>query len=134
MEEFHIGQIFEEEYPPAAAEWCNRNLAYLANYGEKGYIIKSMPQPDITLKDYDKVMEQHLLSERVARGYTNREPSDYANSAVERWAQDARDWIAHRDEVMLYALQVENHYQETGEAPTIEEFKAALPVIHWTIE
>ena len=90
------------------------------------------PPPTLTVDDYDRAMEEHLKAEREARGYTSREPSDYAGSAVTRWAQDAADWIAHRDAVMLYALGVINHYRETGEAPSLEEFKAALPVIEWT--
>ena len=89
-------------------------------------------EPVRTIADYDKAVEDHLLAERVAHGYTKREPSDYAGSAVTRWAQDADDWIAHRDAVMLYALDVINHYEQTGEAPTLDEFKAALPVIQWT--
>lgn len=28
-EEYYIGQIFEGEYPPEAAEWCNENNAYV---------------------------------------------------------------------------------------------------------
>ena len=95
-----------------------------------GTFVWSDPPP--TVADYDKAMEDHLLAERSARGYTTREPSDYKDSTVPRWAQDASDWIAHRDAVMLYGLEVMNHYEETGEAPTIEEFKAALPVIVWS--
>lgn len=97
-----------------------------------GEFVWSDPQP--VLADYDKAMEAHLLAERSARGYTLREPSDYKDSSVPRWAQDALDWIAHRDAVMLYGLEVMNHYAETGEAPTLEEFKAALPVIEWTLK
>lgn len=97
------------------------------------YLVGHAPAPTFTVDDYDKAMEAHLKAEREARGYTSREPSDYAGSAVPRWAQDAADWIAHRDAVMLYALGVINTYQETGEAPSLDEFKAGLPVIAWTI-
>ena len=90
--------------------------------------------PPPTIDDYDKAMEAHLLAERTERGYTLREPSDYAGSSVPRWAQDAADWIAHRDAVMLYALEIIDRYEETGEAPTLEEFKAGLPVITWTLQ
>lgn len=130
--EYYIGQIFEGEYPPEAAAWCNNNNAYL-DYDEENnqYEIKQFI-PTVTLNTYDNIMEQHLYDERIARGYTKREPSEYAGSKVERWAQDAQDWIRHRDEVMLYGLEVENHYKETGEAPTPEEFKANLPNITWT--
>ena len=115
-----------------------------------GYVAAAPPDPDAwykwkgsawalytpppTVADYDKAMEAHLLAERSARGYTLREPSDYKDSSVPRWAQDAADWIAHRDAVMLYGLEIMNHYAETGEAPTLEEFEAGLPVITWTFE
>ena len=99
---------------------------------EDGVFIFSDPPP--TVADYDKAMEAHLLAERTARGYTLREPSDYAGSTVPRWAQDAADWIEHRDAVMLYGLEIMNHYAETGEAPTLEEFRAALPKIRWSFK
>lgn len=98
---------------------------------EDGQFIYTEPPP--TLEDYDKAMEDHLREERIARGYTLREPSDYKGSSVERWNQDAEDWIAHRDEVMLYGLEVMNTYKETGEAPTLDEFKKNLPIIQWTL-
>lgn len=92
-------------------------------------------EPDVETPDmdeYDGVMERHLKLEREARGYTTREPSEYVGSSIPRWAQDARDWIAHRDAVMVYALGVINAYRQTGEAPSIEDFRAGLPNITWT--
>ena len=97
-----------------------------------GEFTYSAPLP--TVADYDKAMEAHLLAERTARGYTSREPSDYAGSSVPRWAQDAVDWIAHRDAVMLYGLEVQNRYAESGSAPALEEFREALPKIRWSFK
>ena len=132
--EYYIGQTFKSEYPPEAAIWCNNNDAYIEYLNETDeYIIKQVVY-DISMQTYDNIMEQHLYQERVDRGYTTREPSDYINSKVPRWAQDAQDWVNHRDDVMLYGLEVENHYKETGEAPTPEEFQANLPNITWTYE
>lgn len=88
----------------------------------------------VTKDDYDKAMEEHLLNERIARGYTLREPSDYKDDPYERFAQDAKDWIAHRSMVMVYGLQVQNDYEEGKEIPTLEEFKERLPKIEWTIK
>lgn len=85
-----------------------------------------------TIEEYNEALEKHLYAERLERGYDSREPSDYKDSKVERWKQDAEDWIDHRDDVMLYGLGVINTYKETGEAPTLSEFKAALPKIVWT--
>lgn len=60
-------------------------------------------------------------------------PDGYANSSVPRWKQDAEDWVAHRDAVMTYALTLMNEV-EAGirPAPTMDEFKAGLPVIEWS--
>lgn len=86
-----------------------------------------------TLADFDAAMEAHLTEERSERGYTTREPDVYLNSQVPRWASDARDWIAHRDAVMLYALEIMNAVEAgTREPPTMAEFKAGLPQIAWS--
>ena len=74
-----------------------------------------------------------LYEERAARGYTTREPDAYLNSSVPRWAQDARDWVAHRDAVMAYALTLMNQVEDgERDAPTMAEFRAGLPAIQWT--
>jgi hypothetical protein len=95
------------------------------------YEVREVPPP--TLADFDAAMEEHLRTERAARGYTTREPDAYINSSVPRWAQDARDWVAHRDGVMAYALALINAV-ESGQRqpPTMAEFEAGLPTITWT--
>lgn len=92
---------------------------------------EDIPAP--TVADFDAAMEEHLRIEREARGYTTREPDVYLDSQVPRWAADARDWIAHRDAVMLYALEIMNAVEAgTREPPTLDEFKQGLPTIAWT--
>ena len=59
----------------------------------------------VTLADYNDILEDYLKEVRSARGYTDRDPSEYYNSTVERWAQDARDWVEFRDRVMMYGLE-----------------------------
>ena len=86
------------------------------------------------VKKYDDAIEQHLLEERSARGYTVREPSLYLNSTNERWASDAKDWIAHVDLVMSYGLSVQNNFMTTGEYSDIETFKTNIPKIKWSVE
>jgi hypothetical protein len=87
-----------------------------------------------TEADYDNAMEDYLRSVRSERGYTTREPDDYFGSSVPRWSQDAKDWVAFRDAVMTYALDVINTYTKTGNAPTLAEFKAGFPRIVWTYQ
>ena len=89
----------------------------------------------ISVSDYDRAMEDHLLATRTARGYTLREPSPtYDNSPNVRWASDAADWKAFFTAVMEYGLAVQNEYAATGKAPSLEEFKAGLPKMKWSIE
>lgn len=86
-----------------------------------------------TLEEYDAAMEDHLVQERSARGYTTREPTAYLASGNARWAQDARDWVAHRDAVMAYALELINAVQSGQRTPpTMAEFRAGLPAITWS--
>ena len=41
--EFQIGQIFEGEYPPEAAVWCNENGAYIEEKDGLFIILKTPP-------------------------------------------------------------------------------------------
>lgn len=100
----------------------------------KRYLLGDEPKRKDTFSDYDAAMEAHLDAEKTARGYTKREPSDYAGSSNPRWAQDAADWIAHRDAVMEYGLEVENLAKRGEPVPTLDEFKAALPRIEWSFD
>ena len=105
-------------------ETSEGNISAVYEYGDP---------PPPTLDDFDIAMEEHLRRERVARGYTTREPDSYLTSSNARWKQDAEDWVAHRDAVMEYALGLINAV-EAGEAaiPTMEEFTAGLPEIEWS--
>lgn len=87
-----------------------------------------------TYDDYDNAMEDYIRQVRIARGYTTREPSDYKDDPYPRFAQDAKDFIAFRSAVMLYALPILNEYKETGAARTLAEFKAGFPKMVWTFE
>ena len=95
------------------------------------YTYEDPPLP--TLEDFDMAMEDYLRNEREERGYTTREPDSYLTSEVPRWAQDARDWVVHRDAVMEYALELINAVQKgEREPPTMEEFLSNMPKIQWT--
>ena len=98
-----------------------------------GWVL-DQPEKNVNADDYDAAMEAHLLATRVARGYTLREPSPtYDDSPNVRWASDAADWKAFFTAVMEYGLAVMNEYAVTGKAPSLDEFKAGLPQMNWTI-
>ena len=85
-----------------------------------------------SVEDYDAAMEDYLREVRYERGYTTREPDDYLGSSNPRWAQDAKDWVAFRDAVMTYALDIINTYTKTGNAPSLAAFKAGFPKMVWS--
>lgn len=86
---------------------------------------------EVGVQDYNRAVEDHLRKERLARGYDTREPSLYINSSVQRWRQDAEDWIEHVDAVMSYALGVLNAWQNGDTPPSLKEFVDAMPKITW---
>lgn len=128
---FYIGQQFTNPPPPEVAFWCKQNNAHVEKNGDIRTIVPN-ELPELSVQTFDDFMEEHLKAERVARGYTVREPGVYLNSSNPRWKQDALDWIAHLDAVMEYGLSVMNTYSETGVAPDLESFKQNIPVITWT--
>lgn len=98
-------------------------------------VYEAVANPLPTVADFDFAMEEHLRKEREARGYTTREPDAYLESSNARWRQDAHDWVAHRDAVMSYALDLINAVDSgEREPPTMAEFKAGLPTIVWPVE
>lgn len=125
---------------------CHINTDWLAGHGYSQWTDEQIDEfystdneststsVQITAQDYDNAMEEHLLMQRTARGYTLREPSDYKDDPYERFAQDARDWISYRSQIMVYCLQIQNDYAEGKQIPSLEEFKQSLPNIVWTIK
>lgn len=123
----------EESFAPPAVDAEHR--AVFDKYALKdGKWVKLWKVEPIvyTEADYDAAMEDYIHQVAVDRGYTRREPSDYKDDPCPRFAQDAKDFIAFRSSVMLYALPILNEYKETGKAPTLEEFKAGFPKITWS--
>lgn len=90
--------------------------------------------PPITVKDYEKTMENHLKTEKIARGYIDHDPSEFFNSGIQKLEQDAIDWIVHRNSVMTYGIGIISTFIDTGEGPTITQFASSLPTITWTYQ
>lgn len=123
----------EESFAPPAVDEEHR--AVPDGYDLKGgkWVRKWRVEPIVyTVEDYDAAMEDYLREVRYERGYTTREPDDYFGSSNPRWAQDAKDWVAFRDAVMTYALDIINTYTKTGNAPTLAAFKAGFPKMVWS--
>ena len=118
--------------PPEGKMW-QRTAGYTVRDGKWCPDFEAVDIPPPTLDEYDAAMEDNLVQERSARGYTTREPTAYLASGNARWASDARDWVAHVDAVMAYALELINAVQSGQRTPpTMAEFRAGLPQITWS--
>lgn len=55
MDQFYIGQIFEDDYPPEAAVWCNQNNAHIENVdGVRTIVENKKPIPTKTVRIFSK--------------------------------------------------------------------------------
>jgi hypothetical protein len=128
-----IGAYPREESAPPPTDEEHRAVPDGYDLSDGKWARKWRVEPIVyTVEDYDAAMEDYIREVRIARGYTTREPDDFFGSSNSRWAQDAKDWVAFRDAVMTYALDVINTYSKTGNAPTLAEFKAGFPKMVWT--
>lgn len=66
-QEYYIGQIFEGEYPPAAAIACNKNGWYIEVIGDHRYEIKAIPEPS----------EEEIKQQRIAELKAELNSTDY---------------------------------------------------------
>lgn len=115
--------------------WERRGFAKSPDGKRVERVYERVENPKPTISDFDSAMESHLLRERSERGYTTREPDPYFESSNPRWSADARDWVAHRDAVMEYALGLINAVAAgEREPPTLDEFRENLPKISWSYE
>ena len=94
-EEFYIGQIFEDSYPPAAACWCNANNAYIDVIGVKRYEIKAVPEPPVPTKEDIK---------RLRKEYRQMYIDD---QTLERNRKQANGTWTEEDEAAYLALDAE---------------------------
>ena len=98
-------------------------------------VLQDKPLPPVTVQDYDRVLQKYIYDVRYQRGYTTRQPTDYLNSSIPRWKQDALDFIAFRDNCLQFGQSIINNYQTTGIVPTLEQFEKQLKqtcVCVWT--
>ena len=57
--EFYIGQVFNGQYSPYAAVWCNKNNAYIIKENNR-FIIKAIPEPSLEELKKNKLQELNI--------------------------------------------------------------------------
>lgn len=98
MSEYYIGQVFEEIYPPEAAEWCNqRGDAYIVEITKdpRKFEIKLVPLPPL-----EDVKSAKL--EEIKRDFTEEiEEKAHIVSSIDNFEIDARRVDLQNIDVMI---------------------------------
>lgn len=107
MQEYYIGQIFNDPYPEDAADWCNNNDAYIDEIEPKNGIrrfqIKEQYQP--TDKDRQNNFESTFI--QTSWGWYRKQPKGYANAPqsvdiIDRLVTKFNGFTETIDDMMLF--------------------------------
>lgn len=89
---FQIGQKFIDTYPPEAADWCNKNGAYIKKQ-DGGYIIVSVPETELSDLKKAKLSEINAAYQQAIATLTPTYPDD-ERLTFDKQEQEARAWLA----------------------------------------
>ena len=94
--------------------------------------VNVVQQIPISIGDYKAAFDAHLDSVAQSKSYDNRITiATYAGSTNAVWATEAQAFIEWRDAALASMFSQLSAVQAGGDAPTIDEFIAALPSIEW---
>lgn len=114
-EEFYIGQIFDETYPPAAAMWCNDNNAFIDQIGDHRYEIKEVVIPEPTQEEKEQkvraVRDEYLTH------------WDFSQLRDAPFTEEEKDVLAEYRQYLRDYTKTENWWEE--EPATYEDWLAA---------
>lgn len=143
---YEIGQIFEGEYSPEVALWCNENNAYIeeieAVEGVRQFKIVAIPEP--TVEELQERIQKQL-TDAVQRVLDNKAQElnydnclsvcSYIDTGVARFDAEGKAFRAWRSAVWAKGYEILAEVQAgKREIPTEQELIAELPelVIEYT--
>ncbi len=124
MEEFEIGQIFEGEYPPEAAEWCNnRGDCYIEEI-----------EPVVPEENVEEIEVNSEIIEPVRRFEIKLIPAPTEEELKQREIESIKSELDELDLKSIRALRAgETDYIELYEAQA-QELRARLAELGETVE
>ena len=133
-----IGEVFVDEYPAEAAEWCNENDCRLEHFvnvtgGDSWRIVKTeraAETPEQTQARYTEAAQDALDTFARTRGYDGiMSACSYANSTDTQFHAEAEYCIILRDQTWRRAYAIlAAVLAGTMEMPSVDDFLAMLPV------
>lgn len=136
---FEINQIFEEEYPPEAAQWCNSNNAYITERdsvgGVRRFQIVAIPEPtpeelaEALQKHYTDLIQRLLDKEAQKLGYDNcNSVCTYVDTGVAKFDAEGVAFRKWRSAVWAKGYELLAEVQAgTRPVPAEEELVELLP-------
>lgn len=136
---FEIGKIFDNTYPPQAAEWCNNNSAYITELepenGTRRFQIVAVPEPTEEEKaaalqaQYTTIVQSILDDEAQKLGYDNcLSVCSYVDTGVSKYDTEGKAFRQWRSEVWEKAFEMLDQIKAgSATMPTEDELKAILP-------
>lgn len=144
---FIINQIFENTYPPEAAQWCNANGAYIEEIevveGVRRFQIVGIPEPtfeeqvEAAYKSFDSLVEKRLNDFAATRRYASiYTASNYKDSHIAKYAIEGQYCYKMLAETYAKCEEFLEKYMPLvlsgeREIPTWEEIEEQLPVLEW---
>ena len=150
MNEYAIGQIFNDTYPPEAAVWCNTNRAYFEEIapvdGVRRFQIVAVPAPTLeeqveaAYKAFDSNVEARLNAFAATRRYKDIYTAKAAkDSHIAKYAAEGQYCELMWGETYIKCEELLAEYMPDVLAgkrpiPTWEEIEAQLPPLVWPDE
>jgi hypothetical protein len=135
MNNYYIGQIFSDKYPPEAAVWSNRNGAYIEKTGPNEYTIKAVPEPTPEEQEaalqaqYTALIQSMLDKEAQKLGYDNcNSVCTYVDTGVAKFDAEGVAFRKWRSAVWAMGYELLAEVQAgTRPIPTEKELVELLP-------
>lgn len=114
--------------------WDNQAIPKPSKKEFNDWINDSSLIASITIKSYIPRLQNYINSQAQSRQYDSGDSlAGYANSTINQWANEAKAFIAWRDQVWVKAINVQTQIL-SGEIPipaSLEDFIATLPLLDW---
>lgn len=137
--EYAIGQIFEDDYPAEAAQWCNSSQNAIIeeieplNGVRRFQIVENAPHeetPEEMQARYTRAAQSALDDFAKTRGYDGiMSACSYAASTDQQFRLEGEYCVALRDATWRQAYVIlDDVVSWRAELPSVEAFLAMLPV------
>lgn len=133
-----VVQVAENDFPVAGdLTWMDAPEGCEFGWVLNNDVLEAPPEPPLDpedmLKLYSMVVKDVLLAKATEKNYESEDSIvGYISSANQQWQNEAQQFIAWRDSVWEYAINIQQEVEAQNiPAPTLDDFKNGLPALNW---